>query len=171
MSELWDLYDKDRKPLNKTHLRGEKMPEGSYHVVVHVCIFNSKGELLIQQRQPFKKGWSNMWDLSVGGSAVTGDSSRQAAEREIKEELGLDIDLSSEMPRMTINFEKGFDDYWMTTLDVEIDDLKLQYEEVKDARWVNKEELMKMVNEGVFINYFFIDKIFDIYKRLGAIHD
>ncbi|MCI8718641.1 MAG: NUDIX domain-containing protein [Lachnospiraceae bacterium] len=86
-TELWDLYDKNRIPTGKTHKRGEPMKEEDYHMVVHVCIFNSKNELLIQQRQPFKEGWPNMWDLTVGGSATSGDTSQSAAEREVFEEI------------------------------------------------------------------------------------
>jgi len=169
--EIWDLYDKDRKPLGRTHVRGQEMDAGTFHLVVHVCLFNDKDQLLIQKRQPFKKGWSGMWDISVGGSAVSGDDSRQAAEREAKEELGIDLDLSDEMPRFTINFDNGFDDYWMTEYLGSIEDLTLQASEVEDARWVNKEELMALVDQGVFVPYFFIHQIFDLYKRKGAIHD
>ena len=86
-TELWDLYYKNRIPTGKTHKRGEPMKEEDYHMVVHVCIFNSKNELLIQQRQPFKEGWPNMWDLTVGGSATSGDTSQSAAEREVFEEI------------------------------------------------------------------------------------
>ena len=103
-SESWDLYTKDREKTGRTHRRGLPVPEGSYHVAVHICIFNSKNQLLIQQRQPFKKGWPNMWDISVGGSAVAGDSSSQAAQREAMEELGLELDLSAERPFFTMNF-------------------------------------------------------------------
>ena len=87
--ELWDLYTQDRQPTGLTMVRGSEHPQGYYRLVVHVCIFNSKGQMLIQQRQPFKEGWPNMWDVSVGGSVVAGESSREAAEREVAEELGL----------------------------------------------------------------------------------
>ncbi|MCI7790595.1 MAG: NUDIX domain-containing protein, partial [Lachnospiraceae bacterium] len=87
--ELWDVYDMDRNKMSRTMVRGEAFNDGDYHLVVHVCIFNSKGEMLIQQRQPFKEGWPNMWDISVGGSAIQGDSSQTAAEREVLEELGI----------------------------------------------------------------------------------
>ena len=100
--ELWDLYTKDRDRTNQTIIRGTKLPEGLYHVVVHLCLFNSKGEMLIQQRQPFKEGWPNMWDITVGGSAVSGDSSWKAVERETKEELGLELDFSDLRPALTI---------------------------------------------------------------------
>lgn len=72
--ELWDVYDINRNKTNKTMVRGESFAKGNYHLVVHVCVFNSKGEMLIQQRQPFKEGWPNMWDITVGGSATKGDT-------------------------------------------------------------------------------------------------
>lgn len=167
-NELWDLYDKNRNLTGKKHRRGDLLNEGEYHLVVHVCIFNSKNELLVQQRQPWKKGWPNMWDLSVGGSAVTGDDSQSAAERETKEELGLDIDLSNKRPNFTINFDRGFDDYWIITKDIDISDLHLQEEEVKDVKWVNKPELQQMIKQDVFVPYFYLDKIFELKDFKGA---
>ena len=68
--EIWDLYDQHRNLTGKTMVRGEPVPEGFYHLVIHVCIFDSEGRMLIQQRQPFKPNWSGMWDLSVGGCAA-----------------------------------------------------------------------------------------------------
>lgn len=61
--ELWDVYDINRQPLGHTHQRGIPLPKGEYHQVVHVCLFNHAGEMLIQQRQPFKEGWPNLWVL------------------------------------------------------------------------------------------------------------
>lgn len=65
--ELWDVYDINRNKTGKTVVRGEGLPEGGYHLVVHVCIIGSDGRMLIQQRQPFKHGFSNLWDVSAGG--------------------------------------------------------------------------------------------------------
>lgn len=78
---------------NRTWVRGETFQPGDLHLVIHVWIFNSNGDMLIQQRQPFKEGWPNMWDLSVGGSAIAGDTSQIAAQRELYEEIGLQLDL------------------------------------------------------------------------------
>ena len=55
--ELFDLYTADRVKTGKTMVRGEPVPEGCYRIVVHICIFNEQGQMLIQQRQPFKRGW------------------------------------------------------------------------------------------------------------------
>ena len=160
--ELWDVYTKDREKTGRLHSRGSKMKAGEYHMVVHVCIFNSKNQLLIQKRQPFKKGWSNMWDITVGGSALQGESSCQAAEREVFEEIGLKLDLSDARPDFTINFEDGFDDYYLLEREVNLDELHLQEEEVQDVRWADKEEVLQMQEQGIMIPYWFMDKLFEV---------
>lgn len=89
--ELWDVYDIDRQKTGKTVRRGGTLPEGGFHLVVHICVIGRDGRMLIQQRQPFKEGYPNLWDVTTGGSAVAGENSRQAAHRELFEEIGLDL--------------------------------------------------------------------------------
>lgn len=48
--ELWDLYDGCFKKTGRTHERGKPLPEGQYHLVVHIYPINRKGEILIQKR-------------------------------------------------------------------------------------------------------------------------
>ena len=151
--ELFDLYTRDRVKTGRTMVRGDKVPEGLYRLVVHVCIFDAEGRMLIQQRQPFKKGWSNMWDITVGGCAVAGDTSQAAAEREVREEIGLELDLQDERPTMTTTFEGGFDDYYVVTRDVDLDSLRLQYEEVQRVKWATREEILQMIDDRTFIPY------------------
>ncbi len=169
--EFWDVYDINRNKTDKTMVRGEDFEENCYHLVVHICIFNSKGEMLIQQRQPFKKGWSNLWDVTVGGSAIQGDNSQSAAERELLEEIGLKIDLANIRPHITVNFAKGFDDYYLIEQDIDINELSLQYEEVQKVKWASKEEIFSMIDEGQFIPYFksLIQLFFDNRKQYGSI--
>ena len=165
--ELWDVYDVDRKPTGKTMVRGEAFEEGAYHIVVHVCVFNSEGKMLIQQRQIFKQGWPGMWDITCGGSAVKGESSREAAHRELLEEVGIDIDFSGSRPDLTTNFEHGFNDVYIVEKDIDASTLKLQYEEVKAVRWASCEEIFSMIDDGVFIPRYksFMQLLFD--KRKG----
>lgn len=151
--EIWDLYTKDRIKTHETMVRGTQITKGFYRLVVHVCIFNSQGEMLIQQRQPFKSGWSNMWDITVGGSAISGDTSQSAAEREVYEEIGYKLSLDGIRPTLTINFDEGFDDMYLIQQDLDISKLKLQDEEVKDVRWASKEEILIMIDKETFIPY------------------
>ena len=54
--EKWNLYTIDRVITNRVITRGDDIPKDLYHLVVHVCIFNAKNQMLIQQRQTFKEG-------------------------------------------------------------------------------------------------------------------
>lgn len=150
--------------------RGSSFADGDYRLVVHVCIFNSQGEMLIQQRQPFKEGWANMWDITVGGSAVSGETSQEAAQRELFEELGVDMDLSDTRPKLTVNFDVGFDDIYTVQKDISFDDLTLQYEEVQNAKWASQEEVLSMIEAGEFIPYQknLIKLLFDIKNQYGC---
>ena len=69
--ELWDLYDKNRHFTGLDHVRGEEIPQGYYHLVVHVWIRNSRGEYLISQRSADRPTFPLMWEC-VGGSVLKG---------------------------------------------------------------------------------------------------
>lgn len=168
--ELLDVYNIDRIKTGKIMTRGEEFKKGDYHLVVQACIFNSKGEMLIQQRQPFKEGWPNMWDITVGGSAAKGDTSQTAMERELYEEIGLKIDLQSVRPNFTVNFDVGFNDVYLIEMDVDIDNLKLQYDEVQRVKWASIDEIFQKIDDGTFIPYYksLIQLYFDSRKKYGC---
>ena len=169
--ELWDLYDRDRIKTGLTHPRGTPLPEDHYHMVVHVVIFSTDGRMLIQQRQPFKEGWPDMWDVTVGGSAIAGDTSASAAARELHEELGLVVDLEYERPKITLHFSVGFDDIYTLIWDVDLSSLVLQESEVQAAKWATEEEIHQMIDAGFFIPYHhsLITLLFALRNRRGSI--
>ena len=164
--EKWDLYTLDRVKTNRVITRGDDIPKNLYHLVVHVCIFNAKNQMLIQQRQTFKKGWPNMWDVTVGGSAMIGENSRQAAMREVAEELGLKIDLKNTPPVITKYFSEGFDDIYILEKEIDISKLTLQYEEVQAVKWAGIEEILDMIGLKKFIPYdeSFIQFLFHLHQ-------
>lgn len=139
------MYDINRNKTDRTWVRGKELKSGDFHLVVHVCIFNSNGEMLIQQRQSFKEGWPNLWDLTAGGSALAGDTSQTAAERELYEEIGLKVDFQQVRPHLTINFENGFDDFYLIQEEVQLHMLTLQYEEVQNVKWASKADILTMI--------------------------
>ena len=168
--ERFDLYDIHRNRTGKTVERGTKVPEGYYRLVVHVCVFGSDGRMLIQKRQPFKSGWSGMWDITAGGSAQAGDTSQQAASRELKEEVGIDYDLTDVRPAMTIYFDGGFNDIYTINMDVDIDSLQLQTTEVEQVKWATEEEILEMLHETEFVLYktSFISLLYFLRNHNGA---
>ena len=167
--ELVDLYDENRVPLGRTAERGAPRGPGEYRMVVHVCVFDRLGRLLIQQRTPEKFIWPELWDVSVGGGVDAGETSRQGAEREFREELGCPLDLTGLRPSVTVNFDGGFDDFYILTKNLSPEDLTLQKEEVRAVRWAALEEILDMVDRGTFIPYpkSFLRFLFDMRTQFG----
>lgn len=151
--ELWDLYDIDRVKTGETIARGDAVPEGRYRLVVTVCVFDTSGRMLIQRRQPFKRGWPGYWDFTVGGCAVMGDDSRSAAAREVREEIGYQIDMTRARPALTNHFKNGFNDIYLIHRDIDISELTLQKEEVDKVKWATQAEILDMIDTGEFIPY------------------
>ena len=151
--ELWDLYTKDRERLGETMERGAAHPAGKYRLVVHIAIFNSRGEMLIQQRQADKFGWPNLWDISASGSVIAGETTCMAAEREIGEELGLSLSFANRRPALTVHFPEGLGDVFVVEEDIDLSTLTLQVEEVQAVRWADEAEILNMIENDTFIPY------------------
>ncbi|MBQ8696425.1 MAG: DUF45 domain-containing protein [Clostridia bacterium] len=169
--EFWDLYDKDRKMTDLFVMRGDPIPEGNYHLVVNVSLFNMKGEMLIQKRAEGKHPWPGRWDVSACGSAILGETSLKAAKREVREELGIEINFKKDQPpAFTVSGADSFTDCYIVRGRVPLDKLKLQSEEVADARYATREEILAMVDSGEFIPYSrsLINMVFDLQANKGV---
>jgi len=59
------------------------------HRVVHVLVFNKKGEVLLQKRSRNKDVAPGRWDTSVGGHVGVGEDLSFSSRREMREELGI----------------------------------------------------------------------------------
>lgn len=151
--EIQDLYDINRIKTGETTIRGNKIKKGRYRLTILICIFNSENKMLIQHRQPFKNPWPNLWDVTVGGSSIAGETSQNAAERELFEEIGLKLNFDNIRPALTINFDGGFNDVYLINNDVNTNSLTLQQEEVKEVKWASMYEIISMIDENIFIPY------------------
>ena len=152
--EVWDVYDVNRQRTGKTVVRQQAWGFEKYHLIVHVCVFHPDGRMLIQKRCHEKNAWPGLWDISAGGSALAGEESWQAAEREIREELGLEVDLRNNRPHLSVNYVRGFDDFYTVILDVDPQQLVLQESEVAEARWASLQEVRQMLADHTFVPYF-----------------
>ncbi len=65
---------------------GSRIP----HPVVHLHLFNSRGELYLQRRPMWKDIQPGRWDTAVGGHVAYGEETEDALRREAGEELGVE---------------------------------------------------------------------------------
>lgn len=151
--ELWDVYTKHRERTNRLWQRGTRLHEGDCHLVVHVCLFNRQGEMLIQQRTSDKENWANGWDVTVAGNALAGETSRQAAMRELEEEIGFAIDMTNMRPHLTFHSDGVLDDIYLIETEVDIHALTLQPSEVQAVRWAEEKTVFELMELGHFIPY------------------
>ena len=59
------------------------------HPVVHLHVFNSRGEVYLQKRPSWKDIQPGKWDTAVGGHIDYGETPEEALTREVGEELGI----------------------------------------------------------------------------------
>lgn len=125
------------------------------HPVVHLHVFNSKGELFLQKRPAWKDIQPDKWDTSVGGHVDLGESVQSALKREVQEELGF----SEFVPETVTHYifestrERELVFVHKTVYDGEIH----PSEELDGGRFWSKDEIKANLGKGVFTPNFEID--------------
>jgi isopentenyldiphosphate isomerase len=165
--EIWDLYDEYRNKTGLTHIRGDAIPKGCYHLVVHVWIRNSKGEYLIAQRSASRPTFPLMWEC-VGGSVIAGEDSLTAAIREVKEEVGIDLSpksgqIMTTKVRSIINGKPFSDimDVWLFQYDGIVSLSDATTDEVAQTKWMHRREIEQLRESGNLVEnlYYFFDEV------------
>ena len=162
MAEKLDVYNIDKKRTGKVIERkqGVTLNNGEYIISVQCWIVNSEGKILLTQRI-LNKNNGGKWE-PTGGLVISGETSKQGIKRELKEEIGLDIEddkirLIKEIVEENekLNF---FRDIYLIKEDINLDELSFN-DEVIDGKYVTIEEFSKMIenNESFEWLKYFLD--------------
>ncbi len=165
--EYWDLFNRNRVWVRNHHKRGDRIPDGLYHIVVHSWVMDYYGNFLISQRQ---KGRTDelMWERT-GGSVLEGEASIEGAKREVREELGIDL---AEIQPVLIKSERrdkysDFFDAWLFVVDREKTICKIDNVEVRDFKWGDLPELKSMDNDGLLVSSsLYYKEVYELYSSL-----
>lgn len=150
MAEFWDIYDKNRNKLGRLHERGLPINSGEYHLAVEVWVKNSKSQILLTQRHP-DKPWGCYWECTMG-SVIAGEDSLSGAKRELIEETGINVKDEQIVLLGTMTYKDWIVDTYIVKLDTPSYDLKLQDEEVIDAKWVDTCEFEDMCSKKEIVS-------------------
>ncbi len=92
-SEALILVDADDQPIGEISKARAHDGEGILHRAFSVFLFNSRGELLLQQRAREKRLWGGYWSNSCCSHPRVGESMEVATRRRLDDELNLAADL------------------------------------------------------------------------------
>jgi isopentenyldiphosphate isomerase len=156
MIENFDILNELGEFTGEIATRDECHEKGLWHRAVYAFIIDKNLNILLQKRSSNKKLWPNKWDVTIGGHVNAGEFGRQALIRECKEELGIEItdDEIKYIVSTTSVYNKNnyvnnhYDECYLITKDINIEDLKLQKEEVSDAKYFSKEDLLNRINNN-----------------------
>ena len=156
MEEKFDVLNELGEFTGEVATRDECHKKGLWHRAVYAFIIDNKGNILLQKRSKNKKLWPNMWDVTVGGHVDSGEFGRQALIREVKEELGIELDDSDIkylVGSTSINkkgdiINKHYNECYLITKDISISEIKIQKEEVSEVKYFSKDELLKRISNN-----------------------
>ena len=144
--EKVDVYNRFREKTGNVKGRKE-LEKGEFRISTHIWIKDSNNKILIVKRSEKEDKFPGMW-AQVGGGVEAGDSSKDTVFKECIEELNYKVDEKNLYYIASFIRTKDIVDVWMVLQDVDIDLLKLQKDEVSQAKLVTFEEFEKMIAEG-----------------------
>ena len=149
--ELIDIYDKNRNKTGRVKERyTEELLDGEYVLVVGALLINSEGKLLISKRSELKPSNPGLWEF-VGGGSISGESSREAIIREIKEEIGIKFNTNDGIMVKSARIDHLIKDLWAFKLNVNIKDINFDKREITEVKWENIDNIIKLREEGKMI--------------------
>ncbi|MBN1608436.1 MAG: NUDIX domain-containing protein [Polyangiaceae bacterium] len=121
------------------------------HPVVHCLVTNSRGELLLQRRCLDKDIQPGRWDTSVGGHVAFGESIEHALRREMKEEVGLELEETNLTFLYRYVHTNPVESELVYTFSyVSEGPFVRQVEEIDELRFFGREELDRALGTGMF---------------------
>ena len=145
--ELLNVYDNEGNVTNRVVPRGDKsviLNDNEHIGVVVVFIENSNGEFLIQKTS-IEKGSEYS---STGGHVDAGETHLSSILREIKEELGMEVDESELEYLGFLLYDKPIRFMYYLKKEIDIKAIVVQEEEVEFVKYMNIDEIKEIINKG-----------------------
>lgn len=147
--ELLFIVDENNKPLEPT-TRQVAHKNGLWHRTTGIWIINSSKQVLCQKRSMKKDVKAGLWEAFFGGHLAPGQDYTESALQELHEELGIKVLHQELHPYKVFKNEDvhcEFEHIFGYSTDRSISDFKIETDEVDELRWVNLEELRRILGD------------------------
>ena len=143
--EYLQVFDENKKMLNEKIERDLKktLTGNKFFMVILLFIENSEGKFLLQKTSEAR----NSEIATTGGHVTFGDDGFKTTLKEAKEELGLTLEPSELKYVDTYTYKCAYTEIYYVKKDINIDDIKLQEEEVESVNWYTIDEINKLILE------------------------
>lgn len=155
MEEMIDILDENGTKTGETATRKKVHAKGLWHKIIVIAVIDEKGKLLMQQRANNVETNPGKWDVSAAGHISAGQTSIEAAKRELFEEVGIDIKENELKYIFTLKYMKNlgdfidnqfFDFYIVKKDNIDIKNIKMQESEVQQVKLCNLKEIKEMIS-------------------------
>lgn len=146
--ELLDIYNDEGQVTGRKIIRGDKsviLNNNEYIAVAVIYIENSNGMYLMQKTSKEKGGEF----ASTGGHIGSGETPLKTIKREVFEELGIDISNDDIKELGYIIYNKAIRYMFYLKKDINIEDIKVQKEEVEYAKYMTTKEIKNLIEKNM----------------------
>lgn len=146
--EIVALVDEQNRVIGSS-TRREMRARRALHRACYILVFNSRGELFLQQRTLTKDVYPGYYDTAAGGVVLAGESYDESAQRELAEEMGIrGVPLQ---PLFDLYFEDEAVRLWGRAYSCVYDGpVVLQAEEVASGRFLPVDEVLRLAGSEAF---------------------
>jgi isopentenyl-diphosphate Delta-isomerase len=154
--ELVDIVDENNNLTGVRKMKSEAHRDGLWHRVIHVWLYNSKGEMLLQLRSRKKPFFPGTWDISTAGHVGAGEEPPTSAVREMEEEIGIkarENDLQFfKIVKDSLNYKdiinNEFCYIYFFKYDGDLRSMILQEEEVEEVKFFSTDKVESMIRSN-----------------------
>ena len=145
--ELLDIYDNNGNLTGRQIVRGDKtvILSKDEHIALSVIfIENDNNEFLIQKTSKEKGGEFS----STGGHVDSGETPLVSIKREVKEELGINVDKDNIISYGYLLYDMPLRYLYYLKKNINISDIKVQKEEVEYVEYMSVDKINKLIDKG-----------------------
>ena len=155
MAEKWEVFDINRIKTSKVVNRGCSLNDDEFHLVVHVWIKVNDHLYIVSKRSQEKDYAPGLWE-TPGGCVQLGESSLEAAIREVQEEIGIDLKKENGeciFKNIGVDTKRHlFIDVWHFVQAIDMKSIVIQKEEVEETKLMTVDEIKALMANDKFMH-------------------